>query len=86
MSASTVIKERLAELNMTQTELATAIGTTRQNFANKMARDNFSAKELFNIGSVLKLKLTFKDSTGKEYIIEYVHDEESDSKAVTNDV
>lgn len=71
MSAATVIKERLAELNMTQTELATAIGTTRQNFANKMARDNFSAKELFNIGNVLNLKLAFKDDNGKEFIINY---------------
>lgn len=71
MSAATVIKERLAELNMTQTELATAIGTTRQNFANKMACDNFSAKELFNIGNVLNLKLAFKDDNGKKFIINY---------------
>jgi len=46
MSASAAIKQRLSELNMTQTELATAIGTTRQNLANKMSRDNFSAQEL----------------------------------------
>ncbi len=56
---------------MTQTELAEAVGTTRQNFANKMARDNFSSKELCSIGEVLGVKLVYKDSTGKEYNIEY---------------
>lgn len=72
MSAATVIKERLVELNMTQTELATAIGTTRQNFANKMARDNFSVKELSAIGNALDLKLIFKDNANeKEFVIDY---------------
>ncbi len=71
MSVSTVIKQRLLELNMTQTELAEAVGTTRQNFANKMARDNFSSKELCSIGEALGVKLVFKDSAGKEYSIEY---------------
>lgn len=71
MSASAAIKQRLAELNMTQTELATAIGTTRQNLANKMSRDNFSAQELCVIGAVLGVKLVLRDNTGKEYSIEY---------------
>lgn len=69
MSASKAIKERLKDLNMSQTELAEALGTTRQNLANKMARDNFSAKELCQIGSVLKFELVLK--ADKEYIIEY---------------
>lgn len=69
MSASKAIKERLNDLNMTQTDLAEALGTTRQNLANKMARDNFSAKELCQIGSVLKFELVLK--ADKEYIIEY---------------
>ncbi len=69
MSASKAIKERLKYLNMSQTELAEALGTTRQNLANKMARDNFSAKELCQIGSVLKFELVLK--ADKEYIIEY---------------
>ena len=71
VSVSAVIKQRLSELNMTQTELAESVGTTRQNFANKMARDNFSSKELCSIGEVLGVKLVYKDSTGKEYNIEY---------------
>lgn len=69
MSASTAIKERLKDLNMTQTELAEAIGTTRQNLANKMARDNFSAKELCQIGEALNFTLVLK--ADKEYIVEY---------------
>ena len=69
MSASKAIKERLKDLNMTQSDLAEALGTTRQNLANKMARDNFSAKELCQIGSVLKFELVLK--ADKEYIIEY---------------
>lgn len=74
MSASTAIKERLKDLDMTQTELAEALGTTRQNLANKMARDNFSAKELYQIGTVLKFELILK--ADKEYAIKYVPDEE----------
>lgn len=77
LSAATVIKEILSELNMTQTELAEAIGTTRQNLANKMTRDNFSAKELCAIGTVLNVKLTFKRLDGNEYVIEYAEDGES---------
>lgn len=71
LSAASVIKQRLSELNMTQTELAETVGTTRQNFANKMTRDNFSSKELCAIGEALGVKLVYKDSTGKEYQIEY---------------
>lgn len=76
MSAASVIKQRLSELNMTQTELAESVGTTRQNFANKMTRDNFSSKELCAIGEALGVKLVYKDSTGKEYPIEYIPDNE----------
>lgn len=72
MSASTAIKERLKDLNMSQTELAEALGTTRQNLANKMARDNFSAKELCQIGSVLKFELVLK--ADKEYLVEYANE------------
>ena len=71
MSAAKAIKERLTELNMTQTELASALGTTKQNLANKMARDNLSAKELCAIAEVLGVKLVLKGEESKEYIIEY---------------
>lgn len=71
MSVASVIKQRLSELDMTQTELAEKIGTTRQNLANKMARDNFSSKELCSIGEALSLKLILKDTKGNEYTIKY---------------
>lgn len=69
MSASSAIKDRLKDLNMTQMELANALGTTRQNLANKMARDNFSTKELCKIGDILNFSLILK--ADKEYVIEY---------------
>ena len=56
---------------MTQTELAAKLNTTRQNFNNKMSRDNFSAKELFEISKILETELNMKDKTGKDYIISY---------------
>ena len=71
MSVASVIKQRLSELDMTQTELAERIGTTRQNLANKMTRDNFSSKELCSIGEALGLNLVLKDTKGNEYTIKY---------------
>ena len=69
MSASTAIKDRLKDLNMTQMELAKELGISRQNLSNKMTRDNFSTKELFQIGKILGFSLILK--ADKEYIIEY---------------
>lgn len=71
LSATSVIKQRLSDLNKTQTELAETVGVTRQNFSNKMARDNFSSKELCAIGEALGLELVYRDSQGKEYLIKY---------------
>lgn len=69
MSASKAIKDRLADLNMTQIELANAMGTTRQNLTNKMTRDSFTAKELNKIGKILDFKVVLRAE--KDYIIEY---------------
>lgn len=69
MSASTAIKERLKDLNMTQIELAKSLGISRQNLTNKMTRDNFSAKELCEIGKILNFSVVLK--ADKEYTIEY---------------
>ena len=69
MSATTAIKERLKDLNMSQSELAKALGTTRQNLANKFSRDNFTIKELCDIGAILKFSLVLR--ADKEYIIQY---------------
>lgn len=72
MSATTVIKQRLQDLNMSQAELAEAIGSTRQNLSNKLTRDNFTTKELSKICAALKLSLVLKSGDNKEYVIEYL--------------
>lgn len=71
MSATSAIKDRLKDIGMSQIELANQIGITRQNLNNKLARDNFTARELDKICQVLKLKLTAISEEGKEYIINY---------------
>ncbi len=71
MTVSAIIKDRLKEIGMTQTELATKLNTTRQNFNNKMSRDNFSAKELYEISKILETELIMIDNTGKKYNISY---------------
>ncbi len=47
------IKIILGRRNMTLAQLATALGSSRQNLSNKMSRDNFSEKELYEIASAL---------------------------------
>lgn len=71
MTVSAIIKDRLKEIGMTQTELAAKLNTTRQNFNNKMSRDNFSAKELYEISKILETELTMIDNMGKKYSISY---------------
>ncbi|SHK41338.1 helix-turn-helix transcriptional regulator [Paramaledivibacter caminithermalis] len=43
----------LRRKKLTITDLATAIGTSRQNLTNKLNRDNFSEKELQQIAEAL---------------------------------
>lgn len=72
MSISNIIKDILKEKGMTQTELANLLGSTRQNFNNKMSRDNFTIKEIKLIAEVLDLKLIIINTENKkEYVIEY---------------
>ena len=47
------IKVMLSRRNMTLTDLAEKIGQSRQNMSNKMSRDNFSEKELYQIATAL---------------------------------
>ena len=47
------IKILVDRRNITITELAKRLGTSRQNLTNKFARDNFSAQELMHIADVL---------------------------------
>lgn len=47
------IKIVLGRRNMTLAQLAEKIGQSRQNLSNKMSRDNFSEKELYEIAQAL---------------------------------
>ena len=47
------IKVVLKRRGMTLAELADALGQSRQNLSNKMSRDNFSEKELYEIAKAL---------------------------------
>ena len=69
LPASTVIRQRLKDLNMSQSALAKALGTTPQNLNNKLARDSLSVQELYQIGKILNFTVILK--ADKEYTIEY---------------
>lgn len=71
MSASSAIRQRLIDIGMSQTQLAEAIGTNRQNLGNKLKRDNFSAKELEAICKVIGLNLTMVEGDPGKYAIKY---------------
>lgn len=63
------IKVILKRRNMTVTELAVMLGTSRQNLTNKLSRDNFQEKEMLEISQ--KLNCTYKgiiimNDTGEE--------------------
>ena len=60
------IKIVLGRRGMTISELADAIGSSRQNLSNKLSRDNFSVKELETIAEAMDCtfegEFSFKDS------------------------
>ena len=53
LTTSEKIKVILKRRNMTASQLATAIGISRQNLYNKFKRDNFQEKELKIIAETL---------------------------------
>lgn len=63
------IKVILNRRNMTLAKLAEKTGQSRQNMSNKMSRDNFTEKDLYEIADALncsyKATFTMKD-TGEE--------------------
>lgn len=63
------IKIILNRRGMTLAQLAEKLGQSRQNLSNKMSRDNFSEKELYEIAKVLgctyRASFTMSD-TGEE--------------------
>ena len=54
------VKIILKRRNMTVSQLADAIGTSRQNLSNKFSRDNFQEKEMIEISQ--KLDCTYTGS------------------------
>lgn len=53
LTTSEKIKVILGRRGMTVSDLATKIGTSRQNLTNKFARDNFNEKEICQIAEAL---------------------------------
>ncbi len=53
---------------VTQVELARVLGTTRQSFSNKMARDTFTVNDTVKIADYLGMKVVLKGE--REYVIE----------------
>lgn len=63
------IKILLKRRNMTITELAALLGTSRQNLTNKLSRDNFQEKEMIEISQKLNCTyngLVIMNDTGEE--------------------
>lgn len=63
------VKIILNRRDMTITDLATSLGTSRQNLTNKLTRDNFQEKEMIEISQ--KLDCSYKglivmNDTGEE--------------------
>lgn len=54
--------------NLTQNDLANALGMTKQSFSNKMQRDTFTAEEVVIIAEYLNMKAILKGEN--EYIIQ----------------
>lgn len=70
MTVSEFIKIRLKEINISQSELAENLNITKQNLNNKLSRDNFSSREIYDILKVLKCDFIFKNGEN-EYKIDY---------------
>ena len=68
MSMSKKIKQLLIEKGLTITNLAHLLDTTPQSLSNKLARNNFTEKDLYEIAEVLDVKYEAKfvieDKTG----------------------
>ncbi len=56
LSAGEKIKILCGRRNITFSQLAEKLGTSVQNISNKLARDNFSEKELQQIAKALECK------------------------------
>ena len=70
LSVSEKIKIILGRRNMTVSDLATKLNTSRQNLTNKFARNNFSEKELQEIAEAMdcSVNVLFKLNDTEETI------------------
>lgn len=67
LSIGEKIKIIMKRSNITTAQLAERLGQSRQNFSNKMSRDNFTEKEIYAIASALgceaKIEFTLPDGS-----------------------
>lgn len=59
---------------VTQLEMASALGISKQNFSNKVQRNTFSPDELVKIANMLDMEIAFIDKSadvmnGNKYVI-----------------
>lgn len=67
MSAGEKLRTIMGRQKMSMGEMADKTGQSRQNFSNKMKRDDFSEKEIKEMANVLGLAINiqFVDKDGK---------------------
>ena len=58
--------------NITQYEMAEALGISKQNFSNKIQRNTFSPDEMARIADALDMEVAFIDKNERKYVIEKV--------------
>ena len=71
MTASTIIKTELHKRHIKFSTFAEQIGMTKQNFSNKLNRDNFTSKELFQIISNLNMIIIIENPNSDKYTMTY---------------
>lgn len=70
MTVAQFIKMQVNKLNISQVQLANLLNMTRQNFNNKLSRDNFTSQELYKICQLLNVDFCMKDNENL-YTISY---------------
>lgn len=69
---STIIKEiidtsKIDGKRITQNDLASVLGMTKQGFSNKMQRDTFTVEDLIKLANYLQMKVVIKGD--REFIL-----------------
>ena len=75
MTVSEAVKTILKEKNITLSAFAEQIGMKKQNFSNKLGRDNFTTQELYIIAQALDADIIIKGGMNGEYKIEYTREQ-----------